>query len=133
MARMGAFDSFLSLKTQATWLRVNKMTPHQCWTVCDWEATEKDKPSSAQLSLPTCTQRKSGNQSSDCGHHTFDKRYTSSSQPSKLFTQTRWHEGRDGTPSFRRHTLFKLYQHFEGNRPANSTQKTHIIYFLPLL
>ena len=30
---------------------------------------------------------------------------------------------KDGTPSFQRHTKFKLYQKFEGNIPANSTPK----------
>ena len=86
---------FYHFKTQATRLRIDQVTPHQCWNVCDWEATEKDQPSGAQPSLPTCTQRKSGNQSSDCGHHTFEKRHTSSSQPLMLFTRTRWH--REGT------------------------------------
>ena len=100
-ARMAAFFIFLRFKTQATWLRIDKMTRHQCWNVCDWETTEKDQPRKAQLSLPTCTQRKSRNQPSNRGHHTFEKRYTSSSQPSKPFTPTGWHRRRDGTPRSR--------------------------------
>ena len=100
-----------------------KMTPHQCWNVCDWETTVKDQPSEAQLSLPTCTQRKPLNQSSDCGRHTFEKGYTFSFQPSMRFTQTSWHKRNDGTPSSQRHSMLKLYQNFERNRPANSIQK----------
>ena len=42
------------------WLRIDKVTPHQFWNVCDWETTERDQPSEAPLSLPTCPQRKSG-------------------------------------------------------------------------
>ena len=91
------------------------MTPHQCWNVCDWG--QPKKTNRAKLSLPTCAQRKSGNQSSDCGHHTFEKRYTSSFQPSELLTQTRWHKRRDGTPSFQRHTMFKMCQNFETSFP----------------
>ena len=36
------------------------MTHHQCQNVCDWKTTERDQPSEAQLSLPTCTHRTSG-------------------------------------------------------------------------
>ena len=92
------------------------------------------KTNQAKLSpLPTCTQRKAGNQSFDCGHHTFKKRYASSSQPSNKFTQTRWHKGRDWTPSFQRHTMFRLYPNFEGNRPAQDalrTRSSHVSFRL---
>ena len=78
---------FLCIETQATWLRVDKMTPHQCWNVCDWDTTEKDKTSEAQLSLPTCTQRKPGKPNLPTVAITlFEKRYTSSFQPSEPFT-----------------------------------------------
>ena len=116
---------FLWFETQAMWLRIDKLTLHQCWNVCDWE-TEKDQPSGAQPSLPTCTQRKSGNQSSDCGHHTFEKMYTSYSQPSKLFTRTRWH----GTRS-RGNTMCKLYFPRTQTSPLNS--EGHVMHFLPFL
>ena len=52
---------------------VSTMTPHQCWNVCDWKTTERDQPSEAQLSLPTCTHRKSEKHPSDCGHHASEK------------------------------------------------------------
>ena len=55
------FTVCVFFETQATWLRLDKVTPHQCWNVCDWKTTERDQPSEARLSLPTCTQRKSGN------------------------------------------------------------------------
>ena len=62
-------------------------------------------------------------QPSHCGLHAFEKRCTSSFPPSKLFTQQGGTEnGRDIlVPTA--HTMFKLYQLFEGIWPANTTQK----------
>ena len=49
------------------------------------------------------------------------------SYPQKTREQTR----KEGTPSFQRHTMFKLNQNFEGNRPANSTLKDMSFTFFP--
>ena len=76
------------------------MTPHQCWNVCDWETTGKDQPSEAQLSLR--------NAHSKIQKTIFRQwRNTSSSQPSKLFTQTRWLRRRDGAPTFQKPTQLR--------------------------
>ena len=45
-------------RTQATWLRINKMAPHQCWNVCDLEIAEKDKLSSLSSHMHTTKVRK---------------------------------------------------------------------------
>ena len=81
---------------------------------------KKDQPSEAQLSLPTCTQRKASKR----GTHPL------LNFQSYSHTQGGTKEG-DGTPSFQRHTMFKLYPNFEGNRPANSTQKDMSFTSLP--
>ena len=115
--------SLNSPRVSITDTAVDKMTPHQCWNVCDWETAERDQPSKAQLSPPTCTQRMSGKTirpTVDLTHSTGGAH-----PPVNLlnhFSQ-RGDEGKDGTPSFQRHTMFKLYQLFEGNRPADTGQK----------
>ena len=86
------FNIFLWFQTQATWLRIDKMTPHQCQNVCDWETTERDQPSEAQLSLPrmhTSKVRKK-NHHTACGH-TLSKGGEASFRPSELYTQTKRH------------------------------------------
>ena len=67
---------FLRLKTQATRLRIDKMTKatrlpidkmtnHQCQNVCDWKTTEGDQPHANIQSQE--------NQPTDCVHDTFRK------------------------------------------------------------
>ena len=69
----------------------------------------------------TCTQHKSRKKrSSGCGQHAFERNGTSSLRPSQLFTQTRWHKRKEGTPSFQKHTMFKPDQ--ENRRKLASHQ-----------
>ena len=70
--------------------RQDDTSPHQCQRVCDWETTERDQPSEAQK-----------NQPSDCDHHAFEKRCTSSFHPSFLFTQQGGTKERTGHPRSR--------------------------------
>ena len=72
----------LRFTTQATWLHIDKLTPHQCWNVCDWVTTEKDQPSEAQLPLPTCTHFR-------LWPSHFRKGGEASFQPSELYTTNR--------------------------------------------
>ena len=47
-------------------------------------------------------------------------------------TQTGWHKRKEGTLSFQKHTMFKQNQKFEGNWPANTTQKGSLLTFILL-
>ena len=76
-------------------------------------------------SPPTCTQRKSAIFRLWPSHLKKKKRHTSSSQPSKLFTRTRWQKGRDRTPSLQRHTMFKLYQKFRRKQTSQLHSEGH--------
>ena len=94
------------------------MTPHQCWNVCDWETTERDQPSEAQLSVPTCTQRKSRKPTFRLWPSRFRKGALPLFNPSKLFTQTGWHKGKEETPSFQRQTMSNIKISKEGGQPT---------------
>ena len=64
------------------------MTPHQNKNVCDWETIKRDQPSKARLSFTTCAHRKSGKPNlPTVAINDFEKRCTSSFQPSKLLSQ----------------------------------------------
>ena len=76
------------------------------------EDYRKRPPSEAGLSLPTNTQRKSGKPSIRLWPKILRKEVHILFSTFQAFTQTRWHKRRDGTPSFHRHTMFKLYQKF---------------------
>ena len=67
------------------------------------------------------------NQPSDCGHYDFDKRCTSSFQPSNQFT-TRWHKRKDGTPSFQKHAILKLVTKIS-KEPDKQTGRHHNVSF----
>ena len=70
-----------------------------------WHQTSaRNHPAKLGSLFPQALHESQENQPSDCGQKAFENKYTSSSQPSELYTQTRWHRGRDGTPSFQRHT-----------------------------
>ena len=99
------------------------MTPHQCQNVCDWETAERDQPCEAQLSPPTCTHRNVRKTNLPTVAITLSKR--GAHPPINLlnYFPQRGDKGKDGTPSFQRHTMFKLYQIFEGNRLADTAQK----------
>ena len=80
------------------------------------------KRGSASSLFPSATSKVKKNHPSDCGPHAYERRDTSSYQLFKVYT-TKWHKRKEGTPSFLRHTLFRLYQKFEGGWQATATQK----------
>ena len=102
---------------------VRQMTPHQCWNVCD-EDHRKKSPSEARLSLPTCTQRKSGKPSFRLWPSHLRKEVHFLSSTFRALHTNKVTPERDGTPSFQIHTEFTLHHNFEGNRPANALRRT---------
>ena len=77
--------------TQSTWLQIDKVTPHQCWNVCDLGNYEK----SGTTNLPTVAITPSKSST----HALLNLLSHSHEQ--------RWHKGRDRTPTFQKHTMFK--------------------------
>ena len=65
------------------------MAPYRRSNVCGLEKSTRTAEEEEKPLLPAMT------------HHTFDKRHTSSSQPSELFTRTRWHKEGTGHPHSR--------------------------------
>ena len=92
------------------------MTPRQCY----WKTTERNHQAKLGSLFPQAHNESEENQPSDCGQKAFEKRYTSSSQPSKLSRKQSDHKRVTGHPSLQTHTKFKLYQNFEGNNPSPS-------------
>ena len=97
-------------------------------TTCQKERKNQRGP---WLSLPTAHSEGQDTLPSDCGRHAFDRVHVLLSI-FYLFTQTRWHKRKEGTPSLQRHAMSKLYQHVKGNWQANTTQKGSPVTFLLL-
>ena len=124
----GSFLFFLCFMTQATWLRIDKVTPHQCWNVCDWETWGKPNKRSSPLAH---------DESQDTNLPTVA--FTPSKRGTHLilnllqpFTRTRWHKG-TGHPRSRGTPCLNCIKNFEGNRPATSTQRDMSFTSLSLL
>ena len=122
--------SVVTLLYWGSWLRIDNDTSPVQERLGLGKTKERNQ---AKLSPPvhvhTAKVRK--NPPSDSGHHAFERKCTSSLRPSKLFIQTGWHKRKEGTPSFQSHTMFKLDQNFEGNKPANTTLKKGLAAHIP--
>ena len=88
------------------------------------EDYRKKSASEARLSLPTSTQRKSGKPTFRLWPKSLREEVHFPFSTFSAIHTNKVTQERDGTPSFQRHTKFKLYRNFEGNRPANSLRRT---------
>ena len=113
---------------------VSTMTPHQYWNVCDWKTTEKDQPSEAQLSLPTCTHRKSAKKHLPTVAIPLSNVGEASFRPFELYTQTKKHtyEKNENPHSEKKNTVPKKsgetrQANSKSERNARTLQTTHLL------